>query len=398
MKKVILVLVMVLIGGYWVYTHYINPAKEADTICQIVLVGAHANAAAPDLQNEEFRESLKEVYKSNGEVHFISVEGSPKVILKESEFGLKNISGLNDDKIESMAKKQVDKLLEKASGIKATSPEVDYIQALHIAGEVADSSHCKIKRVTILGSLLNTTGVLSYADNSSLLQANPKDVANTLKENKATPNLNEIESINIYGACSVASPQVKLSYNQADTVIEQYRAIFKSAGVKNVDIHTGVSTEKLTGYKNLPRVTAIPIPDDDIDFSGVVKFGDDKISFVGDTATFVDASEAEKCLQPVASYLNKDTGRRVLICGTTASGSENFCTKLSCERAEAVRDVLISKGVEENQVSCMGLGFTNKWHIKDLDVNGNLIEGKAKENRAVYIIDRDSDEAKSILN
>ena len=400
MKKWIVLLVMVLVGvGWWGYQHYVKE-KPSDSICEVVLVGGHRNAPAPDLNNAKFVEELKSVYKSNGEVIFISVDGKPSVTQTNKVFGMENTSGLTTKKLDRMAEKQVEKLLDQAADIRASSPEVDYVAALHVAEGVLDSSHCPKKRITILGSLLNTTGIFSYANNGDLIQGEPEKVVEILSQQKAIPDLTDVESVDVYGAATVAEPQKQLSYNQSDCIEEQYKSLLEEAGVKKVRFHkTSMSTDnKMDGYKSLPYVTPISFLDETVDFSGVRKFDEDTIKFIGDKASFVDEAKAEESLTPIAEWLNEDTRRQIIVCGTTATGKKNFCKNLSQARAEAVKDVLVSKGVNTEQVSCLGLGCDNKWHINDLGDNGKLIEEKAKQNRAVYILDRNSNEAEGLLN
>ena len=86
-----------------------------------------------------------------------------------------------------------------------------------------------------------------------------------------------------------------------------------------------------------------------------------------------------------------------MICGTTATGNASFCKALSQDRAETIRDLLVDMGAKKEQISCLGLGCNNPWHVEDTDKDGHLIEDNAKQNRTVYILDRNSDDAKSIL-
>ena len=43
------------------------------------------------------------------------------------------------------------------------------------------------------------------------------------------------------------------------------------------------------------------------------------------------------------------------------------------------------------------MGYENPYHVSDTSKNGNLIEEKAKQNRAVYAMNRDSMEAKQLI-
>ena len=43
------------------------------------------------------------------------------------------------------------------------------------------------------------------------------------------------------------------------------------------------------------------------------------------------------------------------------------------------------------------MGYENPYHVSDTSENGSLIEEKAKQNRAVYAMNRDSTEAKQLI-
>ena len=112
----------------------------------------------------------------------------------------------------------------------------------------------------------------------------------------------------------------------------------------------------------------------------------------------MNADDAKKALEPISVFLKENTSKRILIVGTTAStGQDASCLKLSLDRAEACKNTLIEMGVSNEQIETLGLGRKKCFlRVNDLDVNGKLIENLASQNRAVYIFDSDSLEAKDI--
>ena len=63
------------------------------------------------------------------------------------------------------------------------------------------------------------------------------------------------------------------------------------------------------------------------------------------------------------------------------------CIKLSTERAETVKKLLIDFGADSSRIKTKGLGYTkNPLRVNDLNENGYLLESEAKKNRAVYIL------------
>ena len=56
-------------------------------------------------------------------------------------------------------------------------------------------------------------------------------------------------------------------------------------------------------------------------------------------------------------------------------------------------------GVNESQIKTIGLGRKKCFlRINDLDASGKLIENLASQNRAVYIFDANSNDAKDIYD
>ena len=69
----------------------------------------------------------------------------------------------------------------------------------------------------------------------------------------------------------------------------------------------------------------------------------------------------------------------------------------SLERAKTVKSLLLEMGAADTQVSCVGLGRSENFlRVNDLDKDGNLVESKAKLNRAVFLFGADSDTAKKL--
>lgn len=396
MKKIIVGIVVVLIAGagYIMYKKIVNPQTETpQPIAEVIIVGAHANATAPDFSNEAFRKEMETVYKSCGEVTVVSVDGQTSITSKTTTFGTDR--KLPEKNLTQLAEKHTDEYVnEILRNVRAKTPEADYVEALHVASGILESTECSEKRLTIMGSLLSTKGVLSYVENPELLDGGEANkIIKELQRARAIPNLNEV-TVNLY-ASNTTAPQESLSYKQADMLQEHYKAICKAAGAK-VNFHKSTNKGRMKNYTKLPKVTTVDITTDKVSFTGAVKFSDEELSFIADQAVFASEAEARTRLQPIAAYLTEDTQRHVLVAGTTASGTEEFCQNLSQERADAVKKILVDYGAEENQITCMGLGFKNIFHVKDLE-KGELVEEKARQNRAVYIVDRYSEEGKALL-
>lgn len=81
----------------------------------------------------------------------------------------------------------------------------------------------------------------------------------------------------------------------------------------------------------------------------------DKLNFQADKATL--NSQSHKILDEVVRFMNKNKNVKIEIGGhTNGVPSVEYCNKLSTERAKAVTDYLVSKGVHKSRVVSKGYG------------------------------------------
>lgn len=80
----------------------------------------------------------------------------------------------------------------------------------------------------------------------------------------------------------------------------------------------------------------------------------------------------------LADYAREITeGRRALLTGTTASaGTSEYRLRLSQERANAVRDLLVSLGAPADRISARGLGSDFPGYVPDHDSQGTSIPSR----------------------
>jgi outer membrane protein OmpA-like peptidoglycan-associated protein len=89
----------------------------------------------------------------------------------------------------------------------------------------------------------------------------------------------------------------------------------------------------------------------------------------------------------------------LLICGTTTSaGEKDSCLAFSEARANSVRDLLVSSGVDPAQIQTLGCGWSSSLYVPDRASDGTLDETIAPQNRSVKLVDYDSDTAAQILS
>ena len=92
--------------------------------------------------------------------------------------------------------------------------------------------------------------------------------------------------------------------------------------------------------------------------------------------------EALAGLDTVVEFVNKEPSRRIRIEGHTDNrGSDNLNQVLSQQRAEAVRDALVQRGVDASRITAVGLGKSVPAATNDTP------EGRAKNRRVEVILE-----------
>ena len=92
----------------------------------------------------------------------------------------------------------------------------------------------------------------------------------------------------------------------------------------------------------------------------------------------------------------------ILLAGTTATdGEQESCVRLSSQRAEAVKNLLVSAyGVPADQLLTVGLGLCGGPLPPGAGPGqqGNFVESEAVKNRRVVVLDANDPTAQAILN
>jgi outer membrane protein OmpA-like peptidoglycan-associated protein len=91
-------------------------------------------------------------------------------------------------------------------------------------------------------------------------------------------------------------------------------------------------------------------------------------------------AEAMRRLYPLVTYLKEHPNREVIIEGhTDSTGSADFNLQLSQQRADAVRDFLVSNGIDPDRIITRGYG-------QGYPVASNVTAAGRQENRRVEVV------------
>jgi outer membrane protein OmpA-like peptidoglycan-associated protein len=138
------------------------------------------------------------------------------------------------------------------------------------------------------------------------------------------------------------------------------------------DVPPAATTASPPVTVKVPAASAIPAPS--------MQF---LLEFQPNSAKLTPASH--RVLHQVSSTLREASQGKITITGRTASiGNAGSARKLSLDRAEAVRDLLVSSGVRADLLAVQGLGYHHPL-VADRDAQGRLIPEAAQRNRSVVI-------------
>lgn len=142
---------------------------------------------------------------------------------------------------------------------------------------------------------------------------------------------------------------------------------------------------------DLPTVPTIDFEQDSLSFphlehgqSAQVVLNETVFAFVGDSAEFIDPTQAKATLAELAGTITSNSGATVIVEGYTAASpafSRSDLVDLSQRRAEAVRDALIAAGVNPGSIEAIGRGDEGATSMN----TGTFDETAAKSDRRVVI-------------
>lgn len=418
MKKTIISLVLLLALCFT----FAGCGKPIEPVATVLVLGAHSNY--PYFGSFSYlTDSIYESCYTYGTVTIIVADGEPYVA---ADYNVKKPkANIDNSKRKMLAEENAATIIKKLYSFAAKTPEVDTLSALTIAGDKLNASDCSVKKVILDDSGLSSTGLLNFAS-SQLIEEDPANIVKQLEDRKAIPNLNGI-NVEVIGLGQTSGDQTALTTALKAQLTAIWQAILSSSGA-TVTINTTPLTIK-DSKASLPAVSTITIIKDSLVFTAptyveetsveettpaeetpvtpietpvtpvieeVVRFDETNVKFKSNTAELADKEKAVTALKPIGEILKNNPDLTVYLAGMTASTGGDG-KQLSLERAKTVKSLLLEMGAADTQVSCVGLGRSENFlRVNDLDKDGNLVESKAKLNRAVFLFGSDSETAKKL--
>ena len=425
MKKTIisLVLLLALCFTFAGCGDLFHPTEPTEPVATVLVLGAHSNY--PYFGSFSYlTDSINESCYSYGSVTIIVADGEPYVA---ADFNVKKPkANVDKSKRKMLAEENAATIIKKLYSFAAKTPEVDTLSALTIAGDKLNASDCSVKKVILDDSCLSTTGLLNFAS-SQLIEEDPANIVKQLEDRKSLPNLSGV-NLEVIGLGQTSGDQTALTTALKAQLTAIWQAILSSSGA-TVTINTTPLKATTESEQSLPAVSTITVIKDSLTLTvptyveetsveettpteetpvtpietpvtpfieEVVRFDETSVKFKSNTAELADKDKATAALKPIGEILKNNPDLTVYLAGMTASTGGDG-KQLSLERAKTVKSLLLDMGAKEKQVSCVGLGRTENFlRVNDLDSDGNLVENKAKLNRAVFLFGSDSETAKKL--
>lgn len=386
-------------------------ASKNQEVHVAVVLGAHVNSPCVNLKL--IQDVIYQACYSQGSVTLVVDDGEPYCTAINIPSQEKHLS---KSKYDQIAKKQTKKILKLASSMKSRTADVDSIKSVQRAARALNSVEQKgkgdtelVRKLIICDNLLSTTGVLSFVD-YNLNTANEGDITTQLKKLDEIPQLDGI-SVTAYNVGDTAGQQKALPETSRKNLKAVWNSIFEAGNAKKVQFKDNLPLSSTYDKDSMPTVSPITVVQSSMEIhdtedvneafadGGVLNFDETSIAFHEGTAELADEESASKALQHVTEYMNQYPDFKLVVCGTTACwGGEDYCKKLSLERADTVCELLVKEGIDRSRIKSAGVGYSfADFYTYDQKPDGELDETIAKTNRSVKLVDWDSDTADRIL-
>lgn len=386
-------------------------ASKNQEVHVAVVLGAHVNSPCVNLKL--IQDVIYQACYSQGSVTLVVDDGEPYCTAINIPSQEKHLS---KSKYDQIAKKQTKKILKLASSMKSRTADVDSIKSVQRAARALNSVEQKgkgdtelVRKLIICDNLLSTTGVLSFVD-YNLNTANEGDITTQLKKLDEIPQLDGI-SVTAYNVGDTAGQQKSLPETSRKNLKAIWNSIFEAGSAKKVQFKDNLPLSSTYNKDSMPTVSPITVVQSSMEIhdtedvneafadGGVLNFDETSIAFHEGTAELADEESASKALQYVTEYMNQYPDFKLVVCGTTACwGGEDYCKKLSLERADAICELLVKEGIDCSRLKSAGVGYSfADFYTYDQKPDGELDEAIAKTNRSVKLVDWDSDTADRIL-
>jgi outer membrane protein OmpA-like peptidoglycan-associated protein len=333
-----------------------------------IVVGAHANAPAPQLAGG----ASAAVDMAVAQGSYLSIVVADGLPYQPSEPAL--LSGGAADR---------QRVLDDVASAAPRSPESDLLGALQLAaGSIAEQPGPH--QIVVVDSGLSTSGPLEFTE-PGMLDAEPQYVADRLGDLHQLPDLHGT-TVLFQGLGETAEPQAALDAAHRAHLTDIWTTLARKAGAVTVAVEGPPAAPAAPATQPALAAVSTVTPTPEMTCAGNrVTISGGRLDFPRDSDVFVDLHAAVEALRPLAEQMT--TGHlTAVVSGTSAAvGTPEGRDKLSENRAQAVANVLLGLGVVMTQLHVQGLGSDFPEYTPDHDDAGNLLPGAAALNDRVFI-------------
>lgn len=408
MKKMILTGMLVgtlVMSGILTGCTTLDTPKSKNPQSVSMVMGVHDYFPVISLDTNAVYSKIYDACYTYGDFSAVVVDGDPFVACNY------NINE-PEKKIDSAKKKQIAsknaaQIMSEVSAVSAKTPEIDTLSAISLS---ADSLHSvpgeSEKSMIVFDSGLSTTSLLNFSA-QNIIDEPVESLVAQLEKLHAIPDLTGID-VTWVGLGATCGEQDNLTNSYKFKLKTIWEGILTAGGASSITFdQSPTSSEEYA--MDLPKCSTVPIVADCLEVAElvteeempeVIKWdGNSSLQFESDKAEFIDTAAAMAELGPIAEYLNANPNEAIYIFGMTATvAGGDSGVGLSEERAQACKNVLLEKGVNEAQVTCVGLGQTqNSLRAVDIDESGMQNEN-AQKNRAVFVVKAESELVDVLVN
>lgn len=332
---------------------------------------------------------LNKTYTQGGQLSIINSNGNPYVVKSENIDPIKSYTTSTQKK--AYLKENTSEIIDVLNNVKAKSPEIDLIESLNCASKSFKSN--SNNNIVCFISGLSTKGLLNMTTLESLSNLDINKTVSNIKDVHGLPNLKKVDNIYLYSIGQLASYQ-KLSSTSIHKQKDFLKRLLTEAGAKKIHF---VDSNPISNkaYKG-PKVSKVG---KDVDYNAVSmlsnNYNDIKSKYCLTGLEF--EKNSSKLLNPeklnsIVSFIRSYNGS-VDIFGTTAydkTTSDERLQKLGYERALAVKNSLLERGVDQSKLNRVAsLSYKSLYHQEEWNEKG-FNEQIAKLNRTVVIKDAQS--------
>lgn len=327
---------------------------------------------------------LEDALLENGtSVDLYEIDGDPYRVSQETiQSDYKN--GLSKTNRQTQCSNLINQIRKIITEAVPVTPEVDLLSGItKLTNAVTSMSYgnSNANHIFIVTNLLSTKGIINFAEGSGSLYVDLEDYADFVV--KEMPDLTGITVT--FFITDTDDEQQKLQNSDKENLKTFYEKIVSAAGgsVKFAE-QTAINDE--VDKSSWPAVSTVAIRNSTYSGGVLDVTLEESVLFKPDSTEWIDENAAEDTLSSIVDAIN-DSDDKVVVAGSTAttSSSELQHVEFSLERANKVKEMLVSLGAEENKLVAIGLGKSfERYRIPDTGEYATD-ENRAK-NRCVYII------------